>query len=194
MIASDDPNLKDEIFWSQLVQWFSPWREVRKYPGPLLKWVVISVGLGSAGVWLTPAASLDSWLSSLTAGSLGTFCIVLLSQSIATSMGFVDQELGGLRDAENGRQIAFGLAIIFILVQAAVIFRFKAVDLPSASLVVIQLLLVFLTVSTAIYVLCFKLHALEPGAEMVSMQENKEVRDLSEEANRIKASKSGDAL
>lgn len=193
MAENDRVATEKRGFWRQVLGWCYPWRQVARYPGPLLHWFAIAVGMGSAGVWLTPVAALDTWLSSLSAGSLGTFCIVLLSQSIATSTGRVDPELGEAV-AENGRRFAVALALIFVLVQAGVIVRFKTADAPSSELIVAQVVLVLLTLATSVYVLCFKLSALEPGAEVVSAQEDEDIRELLEGAQRTSTSKAGDAL
>ena len=179
-------------FWEQIVSWLRPWHEVRNHPAPFVVWLCLTVVLGSVGVWLIPALGLDRWTSTIALGSLGSFCIVLLSNAIASTL--IPSIPERLKFAEPGRIIGVIVAIILIVVQAGTIVKFRVVNDLSTGTLTAELLLAGLMIATAIYLLCFRLSELEPSAAFLQAQELRTVERLAAGARSAKETRSGEAL
>jgi len=179
----------------QLAGWLSPWREVVRHPGPLMRWAVITLVLGSMGFWLAPLLRTEAWITLASLTSLGTFGVVLLAETYAGSE--LTAVPSALQSAQGGRSVAQSLVFLLVVVQAALVMRVRQLQAASALTtwdLSLQLGLTVGSIAVAIYLLCFRLGDLEPSVSAVKAREDTTVDRLAQTASRTSVTPDGEAL
>lgn len=180
------------ITWKQLGE---PFNSISEQPYQFLAWWVVANFIGLAGFWVPILVSWarnmgasGAFFTSVRAGSLASFSVVLLAEGIAAAL--VALQSGSNKVAAGMRGLVSVLALVVVIIQAVLLAAQSAIE-GGALAPNLQVLLTGVAVFLAIYLYCFRFVSWEKGVEAVQVADDKAVQDLASAAQKTTADDSG---
>jgi hypothetical protein len=160
-----------------------PFTSIAEQPFDFISWFVIAVIIGLAGSWLPlvlywSEEKLTSavFFSLVRAGGPASFSVVLLAEGISSA--FAALRAGTNAHTAGLRRLAFGIALIVLLVQVGFLgIQTAAADVTVRS-AVFQLCITSVAVLWATYLYCFRFASWEKGVREVLKKEERDVEKL----------------
>lgn len=169
-------------------------------PWDFIVWWVVAIGFGTAGFWLPllllaqtgGGAATGVFMSSVDAGTLASFSIVLLADGIAAALIVVG---GGSNITAAGMRAFVGiLAFLLGVVQVGVLVLAHGSEGAPHTSVRFQLAMTVLAILLASYLYCFRSQSWEKDVADVKEKEDKEVEGLSASAEEKSTDEGGAKL
>lgn len=167
---------------------YEPLKSIREQAGQFLIWWLVAIVVGLAGIWLpllilhfSSGGVYITFQSILKAGSLASFCVVILAEGIASNL--VARKTGSSETALGIRGVFSILAIILLLIVVSVMMTQHVGGEKQSVSVGFQVVLAMAAILMASYMYCFRFPAWgEKGVDAHREEENHEVQELEEKA------------
>ncbi len=163
-----------------------PLNSIKKQPYHFVVWWLAAVVLGLAGFWL-PVLLLVScgnlegaklaFKNMTSAGNLASFSVVILADGIAASLVAVGA--GSNITAAGIRGVVGIIALLLVIIQVGFL---VACQIMGSISIGFQVITTVLAVLLATYIYCFRFASWEKGVDETKKEEDKEVKNLSKEA------------
>jgi uncharacterized membrane protein len=173
--------------------WFSIWKEIPGRLGDFLVWFFVAVLIGGL-LPLVRVGLAVGWRQAVLGGSLASFCVILLSDSIATNV--ILQTRRTTKVLEEGKRVIAAFAIVLVVSQASLVAPslLTTGTAPTNGTVTIQLAFTLVALLTAVHLHCFRLRDLEPTADEAQATEDASVDQLATGSTKLSKTKAGEAL
>lgn len=180
-----------------LVQLYDPIRSIRNQPYQFVVWWLVANVVGLAGIWL-PLVILyfserpvyAAFQNIVNAGSLASFSVVILAEGVASNL--VARKTGSSITAVGIRALFSIIAFTLALIPVGVLIA-QHVSSDGANVSIrFQVSFTVLIILLASYLYCFRFPAWgEQDVDYIRNKEDKDVRELAEEAESKKTDAAG---
>ena len=180
-----------------LLQLSDPIRSIKEQPYQFAVWWLVANVLGLAGIWLpllilfySKKPVFVTFQSMVNAGSLASFCVVVLAEGIASNL--MARKKGSSKTAIGIRGLFSIIALIFVLIPVGVmIAQHVSADGSNVS-ISFQICLTTLAILLSSYLYCFRFPAWgEKDVDYIRDKEDKDIKELTEQAESQKVDDSG---
>jgi hypothetical protein len=170
------------------LQLYAPLESIKEQPWQFAVWWLVANIIGLTGVWL-PLLMLYwsdrpvqiAFQNIVYAGSLASFCIVILADGIASNL--VARKTGSSQTAVGVRAFLSIIAIILVLITVGIMIAEHSGGKDNHVSISGQIIITVVAILLASYLYCFRFPVLgEKEVDSVREEEDTEVRKLANEA------------
>lgn len=174
-----------------------PLKHIKDQQLQFIVWIVVLVFIGLSGVWMPTLFTFlsdghysDIFIKNIVAGSFASFCIVILSDGLATTLTSIK---AGINITSAGIRGFIGIISILLIIINVGILSSPGMtnNIITFKWIFFQMVILLLSIFTAIYLYCFRSNEWEKDISAETEAEEARMREMQRTAKTDKTDRDG---